>query len=86
MPLVTGIYVFANIAYFTVLSPQELLDSNAVAVVSDLHQKPWIECAGCFLLIYGIQVFNLKKNNISSVTWLCEEWNTEDTDQSNFRY
>ena len=34
MPLVTTVYVFANVAYFTVLSPQELLDSNAVAVVS----------------------------------------------------
>ena len=34
MPLVTCVYVFANVAYFTVLSPQELLDSNAVAVVS----------------------------------------------------
>lgn len=32
MPLVTIIYVCANIAYFTVLSPQDLLDSNAVAV------------------------------------------------------
>jgi L-type amino acid transporter 5 len=32
MPMVTVIYVLANIAYFTVLSPQELLESNAVAV------------------------------------------------------
>ena len=34
MPLVTIVYTFANIAYFAVLSPQELLASNAVAVVS----------------------------------------------------
>lgn len=32
IPLVTVIYVFANFAYFTVLSPQDLLASNAVAV------------------------------------------------------
>jgi L-type amino acid transporter 5 len=32
IPLVTIIYVFVNIAYFTVLSPEELLRSNAVAV------------------------------------------------------
>jgi len=32
LPLVTIIYLFANIAYFTVLTPHELLTSNAVAV------------------------------------------------------
>ena len=32
LPLVTGIYLLANIAYFTVLTPHELLTSNAVAV------------------------------------------------------
>lgn len=34
IPLVTFVYVFANIAYVTAMSPQELLASNAVAVVS----------------------------------------------------
>lgn len=34
MPLITVIYVFANVAYFTVLSAPQLLQSNAVAVVS----------------------------------------------------
>jgi len=34
MPLITFIYVFANVAYFTVLSASQLLQSNAVAVVS----------------------------------------------------
>jgi len=34
LPLITIIYVFANIAYFTVLSASQLLQSNAVAVVS----------------------------------------------------
>ena len=32
MPLVTLIYVLTNIAYFAVLTPKEILNSNAVAV------------------------------------------------------
>lgn len=32
IPIVTAVYVFANVAYFTVISPQEMLASNAVAV------------------------------------------------------
>ncbi|XP_040471554.1 asc-type amino acid transporter 1 isoform X3 [Falco naumanni] len=32
IPLVTFVYTFTNIAYFTAMSPQELLSSNAVAV------------------------------------------------------
>jgi L-type amino acid transporter 5 len=32
LPLITIIYVLANIAYFTVLSAQQMLSSNAVAV------------------------------------------------------
>ena len=36
IPLVTFVYVFANIAYVTAMSPPELLASNAVAVVSNL--------------------------------------------------
>ncbi|KAM6289116.1 large neutral amino acids transporter small subunit 2-like, partial [Aegotheles albertisi] len=32
IPLVTAVYVLANVAYATAMSPQELLDSNAVAV------------------------------------------------------
>ncbi|MBN3316649.1 AAA1 protein, partial [Atractosteus spatula] len=32
IPLVTFVYTFTNIAYFTAMSPEELLSSNAVAV------------------------------------------------------
>lgn len=32
LPLVTTVYLLANIAYFAVLTPQEILESNAVAV------------------------------------------------------
>ena len=35
--LVTGVYMLTNISYFTVMSPQELLDSSAVASVSCQH-------------------------------------------------
>ncbi|GAB6032052.1 hypothetical protein CHUAL_010420 [Chamberlinius hualienensis] len=32
MPIITGIYILANVAYFTLLSPYEVLSSAAVAV------------------------------------------------------
>lgn len=34
LPLVTAIYVLANMAYLAVLTPQQLIASNAIAVVS----------------------------------------------------
>lgn len=34
IPLVTCVYTLTNIAYFSSMSPEELLSSNAVAVVS----------------------------------------------------
>ena len=34
MPTVIVIYLLANVAYFAVLTPTEILSSNAVAVVS----------------------------------------------------
>lgn len=39
IPVVTFVYVFANVAYITAMSPQELLASNAVAVVRDTLTK-----------------------------------------------
>jgi len=37
MPLVTFIYVMANVSYFVVLTPEEMIASDAVAVVSKLE-------------------------------------------------
>lgn len=36
IPLVTLVYTLTNIAYFSSMSPEELLSSNAVAVVSNV--------------------------------------------------
>lgn len=36
IPLVTFVYTLTNIAYFSSMSPEELLSSNAVAVVSNV--------------------------------------------------
>lgn len=44
LPLVTGIYVLANMAYLAVLTPQEMMASNAIAVVS-------------FLLLYNFHFY-----------------------------
>lgn len=45
IPLVTFVYVFANVAYVTAMSPQELLASNAVAVVrNQTHSSSNQEC------------------------------------------
>ena len=35
IPLVTVCYILVNIAYFTVMSPGEMLASSAVAIVSN---------------------------------------------------
>ena len=44
MPIVTLVYVAANLAYFAVIPPSEMLESSAVAVVNittkTLNLKP----------------------------------------------
>ena len=43
MSIVTAAYLLANVAYMTVLTPAEILESEAVAVVcSPIHSHPQI--------------------------------------------
>lgn len=50
MPLVTIIYVITNIAYFSVLSRDEILSSNAVAVTfADKMLGGWSWCMPFFV-------------------------------------
>ena len=37
LPIVTILYILANVAYLSVLTPMELLSSNAIAVVSNFE-------------------------------------------------
>lgn len=50
MAIVTSCYVLTNVAYYTVMSAEELLDSQAVAVVSrvntSLKMKPSLVVQG----------------------------------------
>lgn len=43
LPMVTAVYVLANVAYFVVLTKEEMYTSQAVAVVSiisyEIHRK-----------------------------------------------
>lgn len=43
IPLVTLVYTMTNIAYFSSMTPEELLASNAVAVVSSSHPPPSLD-------------------------------------------
>ena len=47
MAIVTAIYVTVNVAYFTVISPAELLASEAVAVVSGIKVKSLLKGTFC---------------------------------------
>ncbi|XP_023240023.1 Y+L amino acid transporter 2-like isoform X1 [Centruroides sculpturatus] len=56
LPLVTAIYVLANIAYFAVLTPYEVLSSNAVAVTFGervLGVMSWIMPVSVALSTFG---------------------------------
>nr|XP_033795990.1 asc-type amino acid transporter 1 [Geotrypetes seraphini] len=56
IPLVTFVYAFTNIAYFTAMSPQEILASNAVAVTFGeklLGYFSWIMPASVALSTFG---------------------------------
>ncbi|XP_007539533.1 asc-type amino acid transporter 1 isoform X2 [Erinaceus europaeus] len=56
IPLVTFVYTFTNIAYFTAMSPQELLASNAVAVTFGeklLGYFSWVMPASVALSTFG---------------------------------
>ena len=52
IPIVSFVYVMANVAYMTIISPREMLESNAVAVVSNElknHYFMTTECLHCNL-------------------------------------
>lgn len=42
IPLVTVCYILMNVSYFTVMTPTELLQSQAVAVVSGCGCGKWL--------------------------------------------
>ena len=56
IPVVTFVYVFANVAYVTAMSPQELLASNAVAVVRKPTMTQFWLCVCVYACGEGMQL------------------------------
>ena len=59
LPIVTFLYIMANVAYLSVLSPIEMLSSDAIAVVSFFLQifRQNAQCAKSFDLTNFFQTF-----------------------------
>lgn len=64
IPLVTFVYTLTNIAYFSAMSPEELLSSNAVAVVSNAvrfalqQDKYCLEYCTLMVSLFDVVPFN----------------------------
>lgn len=81
IPLVTFVYTLTNIAYFSSMSPEELLSSNAVAVVSNVAK--WRVCCHMYARNWKsniwiqidvtatrfIQYFGVETHCSLSITW-----------------
>ena len=56
IPLVTVCYVLVNVAYLTVLSPEDIISSSAVAVVFKTHRKIINKYQIFFFIIRMLQI------------------------------
>jgi amino acid transporter len=58
LPMVTGIYVLANVAYLGVLTPTEMLSSDAIAVVCRMlkYNMFWFRFLStkCYIIPYRL--------------------------------
>ncbi|KAG8012949.1 Large neutral amino acids transporter small subunit 1 [Nibea albiflora] len=84
LPIVTAVYVLTNLAYFTTLSPEQMLNSKAVAVdfgIRHLGPMAWIipvfvglscfgSCLMTLLYAFSNDIFSVI-NFFSFFNWLC---------------